>query len=126
MAFQMSVSKSVSYQTTPLVYPTAYWVASFTTLNLVTKTATVVFSAYANKAAREAGTVQPVATHSFTVTGAEFTKWFSTAAVSAAEKNVYAQAYDMAKVTPDPLPRVAVPVSPTPTPKIFFAKATSV
>ena len=123
MAFQMSITKPVPFQSTPLVYPQAYWVASFDKLDLVTLTAVVKFSAYADKATREAGNVQPVAYHSFTITGAAFTKWFSAAAITGANTNVYAQAYAMAKVTPDPAPRIAIPTKGAPAPTVFFANA---
>lgn len=126
MAFQQAVSKPVPYQTNPLVYPDAYWVASFQKLDKVSQTAIVVFSAYANKAAREAGNIQPVATHSFTVTGPAFNTYFSLAASGSPPipTNVYAQAYVMAKATADPVQRVAN--GKTAAPKIFFANAVNV
>ena len=130
MAFQMSYSQIVPFQTTPLVYPDAYWVASIKDLNKVTATATVVFEAYADKATRTVGKAKPIASHGFTVTGNAFNIYFGTNPLTTS--NIYAQAYAMAKVTPDPLPanvrpaKLTSPPTPAPVGTIFFANAVEV
>ncbi len=125
MAFQMEVNKTVPFQSAPLVYPNAYWVAKFGNINKVSGSATIVFDAYADQAARESGKTSPVATHEFIVTGAAFERYFSTAASTLT--NLYAQAYAMAKVTPDPQQHGfrGRSFSP-PVPVVFFATATDV
>jgi hypothetical protein len=127
MAFQQSVTKSVPFQSTPLVYPNAYWVATFDRLDKVAKVAIVRFLAFADKATREVGNVQPVDSHSFNITGADFDTYFSTA--SASSPDVYAQAYVMAKATADPIlaqQRIARAQGTVFPPVVFFANATEV
>lgn len=127
MAFQQLVAKAVPFQSTPLVYPNAYWVATFDRLDKVAQVAVVKFLAYADKATREAGNVQPIDTHSFTVTGSAFNTYFSPAATTTLD--VYEQAYVMAKVTADSVSPARLSRSgggSPPVPDVFFAAATNV
>lgn len=121
MAFQMAVSKSVAFQSTPLSFPNAYWVATFTALDKIHRTATVVFLAYADQATRNALSAQPVDSHSISVSGDTFDTYFSDAAMTTS--NAYAQAYVMARAVADS-PRGPRQQSNAAT--IFFANATSV
>ena len=116
MAFQLAVTKKVPYQSDPLSYPNAYWVPSFEKIDHVAQTAWLRFLAYADKATRELGTIDPVDFHIFRVSGLEFATYFSPA--STASVSIYEQAYAMALATPDN-PQADVPV-------IFFAQATNV
>lgn len=121
MAFQLSVTKVVPFQSTPLVYPNAYWVPVFKSLDKVKQIAVVSFQAYADKATRDTGTALPVASHDFRVSGTAFNTYFGTSALSSS--NLYSQAYLMAKNTADPIPPAAPKNS---TAVVFFANATEV
>jgi hypothetical protein len=120
MALKMSYSKVVNFQTTPLVYPNSYWVPVFNDLNKVAGSATITFQGYADEATRQSGKAVPIASHKFTVTGTTFATFFGTQALTTS--NLYAQAYAMAKVTPDPIPPYVKGAKPT----IFFATAVEV
>ena len=114
MAFQLAVTKTVSYQAEPLLYPNAYWVPSFDKIDHVAQTAWVSFLAYADKSTRDLGTIGPVDSHAFVISGTEFKTYFSPVS-SATQLSIYEQAYAMARVTPDAFSNI-----------IFFSQATNV